>query len=152
MKKERSLIFVSILVILLFAVLTPVSLQANDQKPFVNNESSLEATITSTIYIHNNAELQALAISCSGSPGSGSPADPWIIRDLVINTTDTLGLRIDDTTEYFEILNCTVTASWGIYLDNLADSTARIRNNTVINCDSYGIYLYMANGTNYTYS
>jgi len=126
---------------------TPLSIQADNPAPIVNNENRLDATITSSIYVHNNAELQSLAISCSGSPGSGTPGDPWIIRDLVIDTTDTLSLRIDDTTEYFEILNCTVTASWGIYLYNLADSTARIKNNTVINCDAYGIYLNKANGT-----
>jgi parallel beta-helix repeat protein len=142
MKKERSLIFVSILVILLFAVFTPASLQADNQTPFANNESILDATITSTVYVHNDAELQALAVD-----GTGTPVDPWIIRDLVIDTTDILGLRIDDTTEHFEILNCTITAGWGIYLDNIADSTARIKNNTVINCNSYGIYLNKANGT-----
>ena len=148
MKKERSLIFVGILVILLYAMLTPVSLQADNQTPSANNESILDATITSTVYVHNDAELQALAVD-----GTGTPVDPWIIRVLVIDTTDILGLRIDDTTEHFEILNCTITAGWGIYLDNIADSTARIKNNTVINCNSYGIYLNKANGTdmkNYT--
>ena len=142
MKKERSLIFVSILVILLFATFTPVSLEANNKTVFPSKGNNLDATIIHTVYVHNDAELQALAVD-----GTGTPVDPWIIRDLVINTTDTLGLRIDDTTEHFEILNCTVTASWGIYLDNIADSTAKIKNNTVIDCSSYGIYLNKANGT-----
>ena len=142
MKKERGFIFTFMMIVLLFATLSPINSQAKKQTAANNDEIRLDAPITSTVYVHNNAELQALS-----SDGAGTPADPWIISDLVIDTTDVLGLRIDDTTDHFEIRNCTVTAGWGIYLDNVSDSSASIENNTVVDCSAYGIYLYNTNGT-----
>jgi len=142
MKKERNYILVFTIVIFLLIQPSTANLQAENHASFSNEKISLDATITAGIHIHNDAELAALAVS-----GDGNSGTPWIIRDLVIDTTDTVALRIEDTTEHFEILNCTVTASWGIYIDNISDSTARIENNTVLNCDAYGIYLYKANGT-----
>lgn len=142
MKKEKKYVFAITIVISLLTMPSTVNLTAENQTSFPSEKVGFDATITTGIHITNDVDLAAQAVS-----GDGSPGNPWIIRDLVIDTTDTVALRIEDTTEHFEILNCTVTASWGIYIDNLADSTARIKNNTVINCDAYGIYLHMANGT-----
>ena len=141
MKKEISF---SIILLITFSLALSNSINVISSEKQTDNISRKNTinTITTGIHVHNDAELQALAVS-----GAGTPGDPWIIRDLVIDTPDIVALRIEDTTEYFDIRNCTVTARWGIYLDNITDNTAWIENNTVVNCDSTGIYLTKANGT-----
>lgn len=106
-------------------------------------DNDLKATLTDGIWIHDDAELA----SYSTPGGEGTPANPYVIEDLVIDTSDPVAIRIEDTTKHFDVVNCTVTAMWGIYLDNVTGATAEIRNNTAINCDAVGIYLYRANGT-----
>ncbi|MHA1347873.1 MAG: NosD domain-containing protein [Candidatus Heimdallarchaeaceae archaeon] len=142
MKKDRKYVFAITIVISLLTMPSTVNLTAENQTSFPSEKVGFDATITTGIHITNDVDLAAQAVS-----GDGSPGNPWIIRDLVIDTTDTVALRIEDTTEHFEILNCTVTASWGIYIDNISDSTARIENNTIFNCGANGIYLIKANGT-----
>jgi len=145
--KKHNVIINFTLISLIFVMILSTNLDTTSIMASVSQQNSeeiivIKAPLTDGIWIHNDAELIA-----ASSGGIGTPADPYLIKDLVINTTDTVAIRIEDTTLHFEVVNCTVTASWGIYLDNITSSTAKIRNNTAINCDAVGIYLYHADAT-----
>ena len=75
-------------------------------------------------------------------PGSGTEGDPYVIRDLVIDTAMGTGIYIQGTTHYFEIINCTVkSALVGININLVTDGTVEIWNCTIDSGDT-GIYIY----------
>ena len=62
--------------------------------------------------------------------GSGTSDDPYLIENLELSTTKTWGIAIFDTTKYFVIKNCSLSASYNcIYLNSVAQRTALIENN-----------------------
>ncbi len=74
-------------------------------------------------------------------PGSGTEEDPYLIEGYNITTTSNRGISITDTTKYFIVRNCYVDVDdYGIYIDNVADGTATIINNTCSN-NNFGISL-----------
>ncbi len=88
-------------------------------------------------------------------PGLGTEEDPYVIEGYNITTTSTngiitastKGIYITDTTKYFIIRNCLVDADYGIYIDDVADGTTTVINNTCSN-NNYGISLfYSGNST-----
>ncbi|NHJ87049.1 MAG: hypothetical protein FK734_16420 [Asgard group archaeon] len=90
-------------------------------------------------------------------PGAGTQADPYRIENLVINVETVYGILIYETTSHFVIRNCTVSGNAGIYIQNVADSTCRIENNTIkVLANSYGIGIdHVIDGkiiNNYIYS
>ncbi|GAI06209.1 unnamed protein product, partial [marine sediment metagenome] len=72
-------------------------------------------------------------------PGAGSVENPYIIEGYYIMTTGGVGIYITGTTRYFTVRNCYVDAVlYGIYIDNVAEGTATVINNTCNN-NFYGI-------------
>lgn len=58
-------------------------------------------------------------------PGNGTIDNPYIISDITIITNETIGIFISQTTAYFLISNCFITATnYGIYLSNVHKDTA----------------------------
>ena len=78
-----------------------------------------------------------------GFLGSGTVEDPYIIEGYNIITNDLHGIYITDTTKYFIVRNCYIDAEeYGIYIDDVADGTITVINNTCSNNYHFGIYLY----------
>ncbi|MFW9964812.1 MAG: NosD domain-containing protein, partial [Candidatus Sifarchaeia archaeon] len=77
-----------------------------------------------------------------GFPGEGTEAEPYIIENLVIETSFTNLIHIQDTTVFFEIRFCELDGLtqgyYGIYLLNVQN--ADVTGNVVRNCNE-GIYL-----------
>ncbi len=143
-KLTKKNILLALFLMSMLAFLPNSSTVSSKISPQINffEEPEMKAVITNGIYIHNDAELASYSVS-----GDGSSSDPWIIRDLEIDTSDVVALRVKDTTEHFEIRNCTITAMYGIYFDNVTGGTSRIQNNTVFGCNSVAIYLTKTNGS-----
>ena len=58
-------------------------------------------------------------------PGSGTSNDPYLIKDLTIETTKMWAVAVFDTTKHFVIENCTLAAFHGcIYLNSIDQRTA----------------------------
>ena len=74
-----------------------------------------------------------------GFPGNGSVVTPYLIENYSITSTIGIGIHIEDTTKHFQIKNCHIEArESGIKLENVANFTAIIENNT---CEGYGTSL-----------
>ena len=72
-------------------------------------------------------------------PGSGTSADPYLLRDLVINATNDIGILIKNTSAFILIKNVSIVGENkrpGIILENVKN--IRIENVRIIRC-SYGI-------------
>ncbi|MHA1347960.1 MAG: NosD domain-containing protein [Candidatus Heimdallarchaeaceae archaeon] len=77
--------------------------------------------------------------------GSGTSVDPYIIENLAINNTNSVGIYIFGTTKYFLIRNCTIAAdTYGINIDSVQAATAEVWNCTITG-SSRGIYIYNTN-------
>jgi parallel beta-helix repeat protein len=64
-------------------------------------------------------------------PGSGLKNDPYLIKGLEI-ISEEVAIWIQSTTRYFEIRNCKLESpERAVYVDNVAQETASIRNNEV---------------------
>ncbi|MFX0098000.1 MAG: right-handed parallel beta-helix repeat-containing protein [Candidatus Hodarchaeota archaeon] len=112
--------------------------------PKINPES--QETLEINTISASNPDLPIVAIGNSqladdASSGSGSPSDPYIIEDLIINAS-TYGMsavEIWNTDACLIIRNCTFfdTSSMGIYLQNV--DNVLITNNTIYLTD--GVYV-----------
>jgi parallel beta-helix repeat protein len=72
-----------------------------------------------------------------GFNGSGTLADPYLIENLLIDTDESSGIYIIDTTKSFLINNCYVIAEdYGISIYDTAAETVRIENCYVMARDS----------------
>ncbi|MHA1779004.1 MAG: right-handed parallel beta-helix repeat-containing protein [Candidatus Heimdallarchaeaceae archaeon] len=75
-------------------------------------------------------------------PGNGTIDDPYRISNLTILTNESIGIFISQTTAYFVISDCHITAlNYGIYLSNVHSNTALIINNTIEYNSEAAIYL-----------
>lgn len=102
-------------VLVVFAILLFVPLASATQLAFVGEESLREL------------------------PGSGTSADPYLLRDLVINATNDIGILIENTSAFILIKNVSIVGENkrpGIILENVKN--VRIENVRIIRC-SYGI-------------
>ena len=84
--------------------------------------------------IANDTALEAASVS-----GSGTSLDPFLLSGWNI-TSSSHGIHIHDTTKHFEISNCLINAGnsypySGIYIDNIAEGSAFISNNTIFDCN-----------------
>ncbi len=102
------------------------------------------------LFITSDLELSAAAAGV----GSGTSGDPYIIQDLIISDVDWDGIYISGTTDYFKILNCTITTpnTYGIYIYNVADDTANIYNCTITGGVQSGIFIQNSNYSNIYYN
>lgn len=132
----------------LFVLLISVSLSFVRAKSIDSKETMKENTYDNTIHISNDTELAMASLS-----GSGTASDPYIIENLRMNPSSydhhyvKTGIEISETTKHFELRNCEIDADQltygGIRIDEIADNTAQVYNNTVSNCYS-GILVYMS--------
>ncbi len=124
-------------VILLILTLSIYALNINVQKTAEENNyrpTSLELTPHDRISITSDSDFLVF-------PGSGTAENPYVIEGYNITTGDE-GIYIRGTTKYFIIRNCYVDArEYGIYIDDVADGTATVINNTCNNNNYYGISL-----------
>ena len=142
MKRKEIILTLSIIFTLFFLTSKLSVNQVKSESSISGRDSMSIASSSIAISIHNDVELESYSVS-----GDGGSSTPFIIRDLDIDTGSTIALRIEDTTKHFEIRNCTLTAMYGIYLDNVTGGTSRIENNTVYDCNSVAIYLLNTNGS-----
>ncbi len=83
-----------------------------------------------------------------GFLGSGTSDDPYRIENLTISNQFNYGILIYETTSHFVIKNCTILGNPGIYVNNIAEGTCKIENNTLeVLPESYGIGIGNAPGT-----
>ncbi len=82
------------------------------------------------IVINSDADFQAFA-----SSGNGTMENPFIIEDRIIANEATKAISISNTTNFFVIRNCYIADNigYGIYLEDVANGTALIEYNLVIN-------------------
>ena len=142
MKRKEIMITLSITFTLFLLVSQPSVYQVKSDSSFSGWDSMSITSSHTAIHIQGDEELDSNSVS-----GDGGSSTPYIIRDLDIDTGSAVALRIEDTTKHFEIRNCTLTAMYGIYLDNVTGGTSRIENNTVYGCNSVAIYLTNTNGS-----
>jgi parallel beta-helix repeat protein len=77
------------------------------------------------------------------SSGTGTILDPYVIENLNVTTSSGTAIHIHDTTAFFAIRGCLFNAGksdYGIFIENIADGSALIENNSCIN-NELGIYL-----------
>ncbi len=126
MKKKD--IFVLSLLILLIPFTYSSEKLINSQKFEGSNPVLVPINAIEDFVIDDDGQFQLWAVS-----GDGSEFDPWIIRDLVVyDPPADIGIWIHDTTDYFQIINCTVTANrYDICIEDVATDTATVKNCTV---------------------
>ena len=97
-----------------------------------------------SILIDSDSDFIAL-----GFDGNGDSINPYLIKDFMIDVSgNDNGIFISGTTKHFIIQNCTITTEYiGIRVDDVADGTALIRNNTCTSKNNNGGGIAVA-GTN----
>ena len=80
-------------------------------------------------------------------PGSGLESDPYLIDSLEINTGDSFGIFISNTSKHFKIINCYVSANEvSIYLNDTAEGTAHVLDSTMQGGFDRGLRLWKSPG------
>ena len=104
--------------------------------------SVLAPTKDSFIVINKDEDLELYS-----SYGNGTMENPFVIEDRIIANENTNAISITNTTKFFIIRNCYVADNYGygIYLKDIANATAKIMNNVVINHQISGIGLRNCN-------
>ncbi len=129
--KKKTIVILLILTLPIYAsnINVQSSVEEND-----NGSTSLELSLHDPISITFDSFFEVF-------PGAGSVENPYIIEGYYIKTTCGVGIYITGTTRYFTVRNCYVDAVlYGIYIDDVADGTAIVINNTCNN-NIYGIKL-----------
>ncbi len=109
--------------------------------------SSSFITSFSDIYITSDVDFQNLMLQ-----GNGTLEEPYLIENLVFTNESVSGfsIYIKGTTKHFSILNCVFGAkNGGIYLENIAPSTAIMAHNkfgSIIDEECSGIEIANAQG------
>ncbi len=79
--------------------------------------------------------------------GDGTKDAPYIIKDLIINSTGIYAINIKNTSKHFVIQNCSLFGAWyGISLENVDNGTATIKNN-ILSDNLRGIILSRSSAT-----
>ncbi len=109
-KQAISGVILCLLVLFPFSIAKPhdvgkVEIQM-DGSPLIPTESSVKGLSTSGL-IHVDNNWSSTASTYPWCTGAGTPADPYVIKDLVLNADDTNMILIQNTVEHFVIKNCT---------------------------------------------
>lgn len=79
--------------------------------------------------------------------GIGTIDEPYVIENYNITTTNTPAIRVENTSKYFIIRNCLLSAdSMGIYLYNIVFGTGLLENNNCSISNHMGIWGKYAHG------
>ena len=166
-KRVSTAVVVSMLLIILTSMITPVD--ADDNGDSVVAEDSNSYTIRDPIRINGNSDFASQAAQ-EGWPGDGSPGNPYIIEGYEINGTGYgYGIYISNTTVNFVVRDCYVHNASGVYQDpnkgipieisiynsgiilfNIQNGI--LENNTMINNVRQGIYVYGCADINVIYN
>ena len=107
-----------------------------------NDEITLHYTPHESIIIDHDDDFIDYGFS-----GNGSSANPYIIENYYISTSEEYGIDIEFTSKHFIIRNCYITADQtGINIEEIGVGTAVIVNNTCIDNFFLGIRIYMGPG------
>jgi hypothetical protein len=82
-----------------------------------------------SIHIRSNSEFELVSAS-----GTGTPSDPYVLKNLEINSSQTC-IRVEDTTAHFTISNCRLESYGG----GFAVHFINVANGMIANCDCRGI-------------
>ncbi len=130
--KKRAILILLILTLSIYSLNIDMQITAEENSC---RPTSLGLTPHPPIVIFNDHGLEFF-------PGSGTEVDPYVIEGFRITTTADSGIYIDGTTKYFTVRNCYVDArKYGINIDEVADGTAVVINNTFSTIDGIGIVL-----------
>ncbi|MCE7739608.1 MAG: hypothetical protein GPJ50_09530 [Candidatus Heimdallarchaeota archaeon] len=103
-----------------------------------NNNLFLTSTSHDPIVIDSDDDFISLGFS-----GLGTENEPYLIENYTITTTMNIGIKIQYTTKYFIVRNCIISAQeTGISIDDVAERTAVIINNTCNNHSDFGIEIW----------
>ncbi|MCK4844247.1 MAG: right-handed parallel beta-helix repeat-containing protein, partial [Candidatus Heimdallarchaeota archaeon] len=81
-----------------------------------------------------------------GFPGNGTKENPYLIENLSITTSESIGIYIFNTAKHFVIKDCYISAvDIGIVLNNISTSTASVINTTCCYHTIYGLFLDSSN-------
>ena len=117
------------LILFCLLLLVPTLHNSNTTTSFQNigdvNSITIPLNSIEDFEIYDNNQFSIYAIS-----GNGSELDPWIIRDKdVYDPTADIGIYIHDTTNYFQLINCTVNANrYDVCIEDVAPGTATVKN------------------------
>ncbi len=71
-------------------------------------------------------------ISSYSSSGTGSSDNPYIIEDIIVDTTDSIGIRFNSVTSYFILRDSYAKGNtYGVYLSGVSEGRSQIINCTI---------------------
>ena len=98
----------------------------------VDSNQKIDFDLTSTIGI----QITEANIASYSSSGTGAPGDPYIIEDMMIDTTDSLALEFYYVTSYFILRDSSLKGTtYGVILNGVASGVSQ-----VINCIIEGAF------------
>jgi len=131
---------ISLLTLFLCLLMIPIFYQNSTTTVISKTDSPITPIIVPNedpfeIYQNNQFQLYS-------EPGcDGTELNPWVIRDMIIDTGASRGVWIHDTTDYFLMLNCTISASqYDLWIENIAAGTGIIKNSTFIG-GAWGVHI-----------
>ncbi|MHA1278600.1 MAG: NosD domain-containing protein [Candidatus Helarchaeota archaeon] len=146
MKKKTALIGISA-IILLLTIIFCITQSSNYHTMKKRPEKRLEIQADPIVIIRNNSAFTLYATS-----GDGTPSNPYILENLVIdgNSKSDNCIDIQNTNAHFIIRNCVLTSGdIGIYCENV--NNGQFQNNQITN-SYYGVYCVDTNNTQALYN
>lgn len=141
LKKKELLVMILIVSIILLSSENFFNLTNNIQAL----EKGMNLSSFSYIYINEDSDFVDYCFL-----GNGTIGDPYLIQNMTLSEESFSSIHIEDTTKYFIISNNTITANniYGILLDNVANGTGIISNNTINFLDEFnrGIRIFSSDG------
>ncbi|MFX0001152.1 MAG: nitrous oxide reductase family maturation protein NosD [Candidatus Hodarchaeota archaeon] len=141
-KLKTKLIILTTVVMCLFSFTLFSIINNNLDNNDKYNKNLKSSKVSNPIYIDDNnpSHNWSVAKAAGKCTGEGTYSNPYIIEDLVIEGAGTDCIRIENSTVYFRIENCTVHSSnLGILLINVNNS--QIIDNDCDSFSNYGIFL-----------
>ena len=110
-----------------------------DPQDIEDSSFVLSYTPSGPILIQSNMDFET-----QGWPGNGTKGDPYLLANLIINSTSNC-ITIEDTTANFVIRNCTFKSSeetYGVYFTHVTNGVIE---ECIINGNVQGMYLSYCN-------
>lgn len=119
-----------------------------ESTPF-NNKNLQQISINERLAVNTSIIIENdTALEYFSSFGEGSIENPYLIEKKVINSPNSHGITITNTTKYFVIKECNIMTDkgstsdkrFGIYIQDVTAGTANITSNSLL-INSIGIYI-----------
>lgn len=122
------MIFISLILLLQFSSNWTTGIK-------IDNEQKTEFNLISTVGI----TINEANIASYSSSGTGASDDPYIIDNMMINTTDSLAIEFYYVTSYFILRDSSLKgATYGVYLNGIASGVSQVINCTIEGAISIG--------------